>query len=110
MIRMLDDRILIDPQQNSEINPGGQVYVGRPTTTFVADKDKTEQVCSGKVVSVGPGKPHKKTGHRRAPDVRIGDYVAFSDTCHRPVDDYIVIREADIIGKSAEPIDAQVVY
>jgi len=110
MIRMLDDRILIEPQENSDINPDGVVYVGVPTTTFVADADKTEQVCAGKVISVGPGKRHKKTGRRMPLDVQIGDYVSFSDTCHKKYEDYLVIREADVMGKSNSPITAQVNY
>ncbi len=115
MIRVLDDRILIEPQENSEINPGGQVYVGRPTTTFTQEPGKAEQRCAGRVVAKGPGKAHHKTGKRYPPDVEIGDYVAFSDTCHRPLKDedkeYLVIREGDVIGKSKQPIDHfEVVY
>jgi co-chaperonin GroES (HSP10) len=105
MIRMLDDRILIDPDETSDINPGGIVYVGSPTTTFTTDPGTAKQVCMGRVVSVGPGKRHPKTGRRHAPDVDVGEYVAFSDTCHRPCDDYLMIREGDIIGKSALPIE-----
>ena len=108
MIRMLDDRILIEPDEHSDLE--GSIYVGKPTTTFVQDADKAEQVCSGKVVSVGPGRRHKKTGRRMPLDVKVGDYVSFSDTCHKPCDDYLVIREADVMGKSNEPITAQVIY
>jgi co-chaperonin GroES (HSP10) len=110
MIRMLDDRILIEPQENSDINHDGVVFVGKPTTTFVADADKANQICAGRVVSVGPGKRHKKTGRRMPLDVIEGDFVSFSDTCHKSYDEYLVIREADIMGKSNEPITAQVVY
>jgi co-chaperonin GroES (HSP10) len=102
---MLDDRILIEPHENSEINQGGVIYVGQATTTFTPDVDKAKQVCMGRVVAVGPGKRHPKTGRRHPPEVTAGEYVAFSDTCHRPIDDYFVIREGDIIGKSAKPID-----
>ena len=108
-VRMLENRILIDPQHNSEINPDGVVYLGRPSTTFCQGDGHEEQVCMGRVVAKGPGKAHRKTGRRHAPDVEIGEYVAFSDSCHRPMkdgdDDFVVIREDDIIGKSKEPIE-----
>lgn len=115
MIRMLDNRILIEPMHNSEINPEGVVYLGKPTTTFCQGEGSEEQVCMGRVVSVGPGKAHRKTGRRLPPDVEPGEYVAFSDSCHRPASDgeneYVVIREDDIIGKSAEPLQHfEVVY
>ena len=108
MIRMLDDRILIDPDETSDMD--GRVYVGKPTTTFCADADRINQVCSGRVVSVGPGRRHKKTGRRMRLDVVVGDYVTFSDTCHKPAEEYLIIREADIMGKSDSPITAQVMY
>jgi co-chaperonin GroES (HSP10) len=106
LIRVLSDRVLVEPVENDEINPGGVVYVGLPETTFTTEVGKVKQVCSGKVISVGPGKRNPKTGKRRAPEVGIGDYVAFSDTCHRPFGekDYIVIREQDIVGISKQPI------
>lgn len=100
---MLDDRVLVDPVTNSDINPDGVVYTGVPATTFLQDRDKGEQVCMGRVVAVGPGKRHPKTGKRRPLDVKVGEYVVFSDTCHRPCGDHIVIREGDIVTRSDEP-------
>ena len=108
MIRMLEDRILIEPDENSDMD--GSIFVGKPTTTFCADADKAEQVCSGRVVSVGPGKRHRRTGRRVRMDIKAGDYVTFSDTCHKPFEDYLVIREADVMGKSNSPITAQIIY
>ena len=108
MIRMLDDRVLIDPDESSDLD--GRIYVGKPTTTFCADVGRINQVCSGRVVSVGPGRRHKKTGRRMRLDVVVGDYVTFSDTCHKPAEEYLIIREADIMGKSDSPITAQVIY
>lgn len=111
MIRMLDDRVLVEPIKNPEINPDGVVYVGQPMTTFCQGKDKAEQICMGKVVSVGPGKINRKTGKRRPLDVETGEYVAFSDTCHKPADEYLVIREGDVMAKSDIPFtDCQVIY
>ena len=43
-------------------------------------------------------------------DVNVGDYVTFSDTCHKPAEQYLIIREADIMGKSNSPITAHVIY
>ena len=111
-IRMTDNRILIKPHQNSEFSDGG-VFTGRPTTTFTQHAGKDEQICSGKVLAVGPGKRHPKTGVRLPMGVEVGQYVAFSDTCHRPagVEDYIVIKNDDVALISDEPFkNVEVLY
>lgn len=91
-MRMIGNKILINPIRNSEYSEGG-IYVDRPTTTFTQHSGKDEQICQGEVVSVNDGLNVKK-----------GDYVAFSDTCHRPAfDDKIVIRDTDIMLISNEP-------
>lgn len=108
MIRMLDDRILVEPLRNPDINPEGAVYTGEATTTFVPTPGKAKQVCMGRVVSVGPGKRHPKTGRRCPPEVQEGAYITFSDTCHRPVKDengteFLALREGDIMTISDTP-------
>lgn len=105
-VNMTDNRILIDPAKNQELSNGG-IYVGMPTTTFTQHAGKDEQITHGKVVAVGPGKRHPKTGVRLPMDVKPGDYVAFSDTCHRPagIEDYIVIRGDDVALISDEPFN-----
>lgn len=113
-IRMTDDRILIEPMRNSELSDGG-IYTGRPTTTFTQHTGSDEQITHGKVVSVGPGKRHKRTGVRLPVGVEEGQYVVFSDTCHRPAGvpetDWIVIRGDDVALVSEEPIEnCEVLY
>ncbi|MBT8449485.1 MAG: hypothetical protein KJO69_07340 [Gammaproteobacteria bacterium] len=109
MIKPTEDRIAIKPIPMSEYSEGG-VYRGTPMTTFVADKSKTQQVTTGKVMAIGPGKYNKK-GYRRAPDVPIGAIVCFSDTCGSRIDDeLILIREDDVIGFMEQPKDVEILY
>jgi len=106
-VRMLDNRILVEPIPNKELSEGG-IYTGMPTTTFVADRDKTQQITHGKVVAVGPGKPHPRTGNRRPTGIKVGQYIAFSDTCHRPAGtggDLIVLKDDDVMFISDEPFE-----
>lgn len=113
-IQMMDDRILIDPVRNPELSQGG-VYTGRPTTTFTQHEGADEQITQGKVIAVGPGKRHPRTGVRLPMDVEPGEYVVFSDTCHRPAGisdkDWVVIRGGDVALVSDKPFDrCEVVY
>jgi len=108
MIRMLDDRILVEPIRNPDTNPEGVGFTGAANTTFTQAPGKEEQVCMGRVVSVGPGKRHPKTGRRKPIDLNEGDYITFSDTCHRPVTDdkgqkFLVLREGDVMTYSEMP-------
>ncbi len=111
MIKPLHDRILIKPIPNSEFSEGG-IYQGSPMTTFVMDKEKTEQVTVGEVLAVGPGK--YKKGIRRPPEPPIGSLVCFSDTCGKPVtedgEDYLFIREGDVYGYLPEPVSVEHIY
>lgn len=105
---MFNDRVLVEPIRNPEINPEGVVFAGEATTTFVQMPGKAKQVCMGRVVSVGPGKRHPKTGRRHPLEVKAGAYITFSDTCHRPVKDengkeFLALREGDIMTISDEP-------
>jgi len=112
MIKPLHDRILIKPIANSEFSDGG-IYRGSPMTTFVMDKEKTEQVTVGEVLAVGDGKYNRK-GKRRAVDVPIGALVCFSDTCGKPVtedgEEYLFIREGDVYGFLPEPTTVEHLY
>jgi chaperonin GroES len=111
MIKPLSDRILVRPVENSEFSKGG-VYTGMPTTTFVADKDKTIQRTVGEVLAIGPGIWNK--GKRRPPDTPIGSYVTFSDTCGKEVEyegsKYLFIREPDVMGFVDKPVDVELLY
>ena len=101
MIKPLRDLILIEPIRNSEINPGGVVYVERAKTTFTPDPDSVEQVTMGKILAVGNGIRNKQ-GRKIPVEANVGDIVTFSDTCGRKVEDglktYFFIREQDIAG------------
>jgi len=111
MLKPLADRILVKPVQNSELSMGG-IFTGQATTTFVADKDKAVQITVGEVLAVGQGVYNKK-GKRRPPDVPIGSIVTFSDTCGVPVkddDDYLLIREQDVVGFMDKPTTVELVY
>ncbi len=108
MIKPLSDRILIKPLENSDLSHGG-IYTGQPTTTFVAGKAKAVQTMAGQVIAVGKGKANSK-GIRRPPDVPIGSFVCFSDTCGQTVDDFMFVREADIIGFLQRPYDVEIMY
>lgn len=114
-VRMLGERLLVEPIYNQDINPDGVVYIGRPTTTFCQDADKTEQVCQGRVLAAGPGKRNPKTGRIRPMQVPVGSYIAFSDTCHRTIKvgetSYLWLRESDVIVVSEQPLEhLEVVY
>ncbi len=108
-IRPTENRILIRIHRHSQHSEGG-IYIGTPTTTFVRDADKAEQVTVGEVIAVGPGKRNKR-GHRIPVEAAPGQFVTFSDTCGRPVDDdHLMIREDDIAGFLDKPTDAEVIY
>lgn len=106
-VHMMGDRIIVEPIENSDINPGGVVYTGQPKTTFGQHLGKSMQVCIGRVVAVGNGKRHPKTGKRIRPDVSPGAYITFSDSCHRPIEiggtEYRYLKEGDIMTISDEP-------
>lgn len=98
MIRPLDDRIVVKPIENSEYSKGG-IYQGQAKTSFSQNVGRSVQQTVGEIVAVGPGKRSKK-GKRRPVEAKIGDIVAFSDSCSRKVDidgeDYLFIREPSI--------------
>jgi len=113
-IRMTDDRILVDPMENREFSDGG-IFVGEPTTTFHQGDGNARQITHGRVVAVGPGRAHKRTGVRLPVGVEVGEYVSFSDTCHRPAGipdgEYVVIRGGDVALVSDEPFEhVEVLY
>lgn len=112
-VRMTENRILIDPGVNQDHSDGG-IFVGDPTTTFTQTGRPEVQITHGQVVSVGPGKVNKR-GIRHPVAVEPGQYVAFSDTCHRhagiPDKDYIIIQEDDVALVSDEPFNhVEVMY
>ena len=109
---MLNDRVLIEPHVNPDTSESG-IYTGRIKTGFTTGYRNAnpggmaEQITTGRVVSVGPGKLSKKNV-RLPTGLKPGDYVAFSDSCHRPagIEDFIVIRSDDVMLVSDQPISS----
>lgn len=64
-------------------------------------------IC-GRVVSAGPGTRNRK-GLLIPTEVKVGDYVYHSDSCGTPILNgrYNVVREADVMFVTDEPIPAQ---
>jgi len=95
VIRLLDNRLLVRPiyEQHGQFwTPEQQSRWGNGT-----------KATRGTVVAVGPGMRMKNDAHRPI-DVQIGDVVHFSDSCGRPFDDHLIIREDDIAFVEDEPI------
>lgn len=116
-IQLFGDRVIVEPIENPDINPGGVVYTGVPKSEFAGGEGvgKHKQICMGKVAFVGNGKRHPKTGRRRPVEVQPGQYITFSDSCHRPVKinnvEHRVLKESDIMTiHDSPPSDACLVY
>lgn len=96
-IRPLSDRVVIEPREVESKTAGGIVI---PDT---ADKDKPMQ---GTVVAVGTGKYIE--GKLQPLQVKLGDTVLFGKyagtTIKLGADDYLVMREEDIVGILEEEV------
>ena len=91
-IRPLSDRVLVKRLENEEkTSPGGIII---PDTA----KEKPQE---GKVVAVGPGKA-LESGTVQPMNVKTGDRVLFGKYSGTEVkidgDDYLIMREDDILG------------
>ena len=90
-IRPLNDRILVKRLEEEGKTAGGII---------IPDSAK-EKPAEGEIVAVGPGKLNEK-GERSAMDVKPGDRVLFSKYGGTDVkiegDDYLIMREDDILG------------
>lgn len=91
----MDNRLLVEPV----IERHGQFWMPEQQSRWGNGAKATR----GRVVAVGPGE-WLKSGVRRPVDVHIGDVVHFSDSCGRPCDDYLMIREDDIAFVEVEPV------
>ena len=90
-IRPLHDRILLKRIEEDEVRRGGIII---PDTA----KEKPQE---GKVIAVGSGKL-LENGQRVAVDVKAGDRVLFGKYAGSEVrieeEDYLILREEDILG------------
>lgn len=57
------------------------------------------QCTKGEVVALGPDVDHDQ--------LKIGDVVHFSDSCGKPADDLLMIREDDVMFVEEEPVKAE---
>ncbi len=91
-LKLLDDRILVCPDDEKEISAGGIVI---PKTASKEDPSR------GKVVSVGPGK--KGEDGKPVPlMLKAGNAVLFNKYGGTKVEmegkDYLIMREEDVLG------------
>ena len=113
MLKPLSNRIVVKPHYHREETKSG-LYLPAATTTFQRrNVHNNKQTMVGQVVSIGDGKFNKK-GHRRKPDVPVGTYVVFSDSCGQKVEHeneaFFIIREDDIIGFLEQPVNVEMIY
>ena len=94
-VELLDDRVLVKQAEAKKVSPGG---IALPDS---AQGEENE----GTVLAVGPGKM-LNTGSRAEMMVKLGDTVLFQKFAgmHIEMDeeDYLVLREAEIIGIARE--------
>jgi chaperonin GroES len=91
-VRLLDDRVLVEPCEAEEKTAGGIVL---PDTA-------QEKPQRGKVIAVGPGKLLEKTGERGRMCVKKGDEVFYGKYAGTEVelhgDEYVIVKESDILA------------
>ncbi len=94
-VNPLADRILVRRLEETETSRGGIII---PDTA----KEKPQQ---GEVIAVGPGRLNDD-GTRTKPEVKKGDRILMSKYAGTEVkiegDDYIILREDDVLGVIAK--------
>ena len=90
-IRPLQDRVIVKRLEAKDVVKGGIII---PDTA----KEKPQE---GEVIAVGPGKVSKE-GNLQAMNVKAGDRILFGKYAGTDVkiddEDYIIMREDDILG------------
>jgi len=90
-VRPLGDRVLVKPLEVEEKKKGGIII---PDTA----KEKPQE---GKVIAVGKGKTTEE-GKTLPLDVKVGDRILFGKYSGNEIkiddEDYLIIREEDILG------------
>lgn len=91
-IRPLHDRVLVKRLEEERKSEGG----------IVIPDSATEKPTFGKVLEVGPGKPHKHHDKPIKMDVKKGDKILFGKYAGTEIkvrgEDLIVMREDDIMA------------
>jgi len=91
-IKLLDDRILVEPSEAEEKTAGGIVL---PDTA----REKQQR---GTVRAVGPGKLLEKTGQRGTMSVKTGDVVFYGQYAGTEVEidgeTYVIVKENDVLA------------
>ena len=95
MMQPLDNRLLVEPV----IEKHSQFWTPEQRSRWGNGVLATR----GRVVRLGPGS-WLKSGVRRPIDVSVGDVVHFSDSCGKPFDGMLIIREDDIAFVEIEPV------
>ena len=95
-MRVMQDRVAVDPIPNPELRNG--LWVPHETTTFVQDGEKAPAVTKGKVIGFGPGKRRKDGTRRPLKEIREGDLAVFSDTAGKLLSNGMRIMRDDDIG------------
>ncbi len=101
-----EDRVLIDPVEipDEEVTASGLVI------QFNKDSDKTPY--EGYVVAVGPGRVGHDSGVLHPMSVAVGDKVQWSKYSGHKLtidgNEYLLMRQADILGKVIETIDVTI--
>jgi len=90
-IRPLQDRVVVRRMEEERTSAGG----------IVIPDSATEKPIQGEIIAVGNGKV-LDSGESRPLDVKVGDRVLFGKYSGTEVkldgDDYLVMREEDIMG------------
>lgn len=90
-IRPLYDRVIVKRTEEERTSSGG----------IVIPDSATEKPVQGEVAAVGPGKV-LDSGEKRELEVKVGDKILFGKYSGTEVkiegDEYVVMREDDIVG------------
>lgn len=93
-LRVLDDRVLIKPEEAASKSPGG----------ILLPDNAQEKPLRGEVMAVGKGKTNDK-GITIPMSVKVGDKVYYTRYGGNPIkefDDMLVMREDDILAVITE--------
>jgi len=85
MIRPLHDGIVVKPDERVK------------HSLFILPDEALDEVRTGTVVAVGPGK-RLLSGGIRPIMVSVGDHVQYSGTIDTEFDGHLLMRDGDIIG------------